>query len=119
KSYLADEPACQRAERVFFDPYLQVAARLRTLEQMGHVTDKVELIVLGGTWSDYPEGYRIWFASELFRALNEAGECDEEQRRARMEARRARYREAGIPETREEAAAFAAASQRQVNAGEL
>ena len=119
KSYLADEPACQRAERVFFDPYLQVAARLRTLEQMGHVTDKVELIVLGGTWSDYPEGYRIWFASELFRALNEAGECDEEQRRARMEARRARYREAGIPETREEAAAFAVDAQRQVNAGAL
>ena len=119
KSYLADEPACQRAERVFFDPYLQVAARLRTLEQMGHITDKVELIVLGGTWSDYPEGYRIWFASELFRALNEAGECDEEQRRARMEARRARYREAGIPETREEAAAFAVDAQRQVNAGAL
>ena len=119
KSYLADEPACQRAERVFFDPYLQVAARLRTLEQMGHVTDKVELIVLGGTWSDYPEGYRIWFASELFRALNETGKCDEEQRRARMEARRARYREAGIPETREEAAAFAVDAQRQVNAGAL
>ncbi|OUO87568.1 histone acetyltransferase [Gordonibacter sp. An230] len=119
KSYLADEPACQRAERAFFDPYLQVAARLSTLEQMGHVTDKVELIVLGGTWSDYPEGYRIWFASELFRALNEAGEGDEEQRRTRMEARRARYREAGVPETREEAAAFAADAQRQVNAGAL
>ena len=58
KSYLADEPACQRAERAFFDPYLQVSARLRTLAQMGHPVDKVELIVLGGTWSDYPEGYR-------------------------------------------------------------
>ena len=58
KSYLADEPACQRAERAFFDPYLQVAARVRTLAQMGHVTDKVELIVLGGTWSDYPRDYQ-------------------------------------------------------------
>ena len=55
KSYLADEPACQRAERTFFDPYLQVAARLKALTEMGHVTYKVELIVLGGTWSDYPE----------------------------------------------------------------
>ena len=71
KSYLANEPACQRAERTFFDPYVQVAARLQALHQMGHSTDKVELIVLGGTWSDYPESYQYWFIKELFRALNE------------------------------------------------
>ena len=71
KSYLANEPACQRAELSFFDPYVQVAARLQALHQMGHSTDKVELIVLGGTWSDYPEGYQYWFIKELFRALNE------------------------------------------------
>ena len=71
KSYLANEPACQRAELTFFDPYVQVAARLHALHQMGHSTDKVELIVLGGTWSDYPEGYQYWFIKELFRALNE------------------------------------------------
>ena len=47
KSYLSNEPACQRAERNFFDPYLQVASRMRALTQMGHATDKVELIVLG------------------------------------------------------------------------
>ena len=71
KSYLANEPACQRAELTFFDPYVQVAARLQALHQMGHSTDKVELIVLGGTWSDYPEGYQYWFIKELFHALNE------------------------------------------------
>lgn len=71
KSYLANEPACQRAELTFFDPYVQVAARLQALHQMGHSTDKVELIVLGGTWSDYPKGYQYWFIKELFRALNE------------------------------------------------
>lgn len=71
KSYLANEPACQRAELTFFDPYVQVAARLQALHQMGHSTDKVELIVLGGTWSDYPEGYQYWFIKELFRALND------------------------------------------------
>lgn len=71
KSYLANEPACQRAELTFFDPYVQVAARLQALHQMGHSTDKVELIVLGGTWSDYSEGYQYWFIKELFRALNE------------------------------------------------
>lgn len=71
KSYLSDEPACQRAERTFFDPYLQVTARIKALTEMGHVTDKIELIVLGGTWSDYPLAYQIWFIKELFRALND------------------------------------------------
>ena len=74
KSYLSNEPACQRAERNHFHPYLQVASRLRTLNQMGHATDKVELIVLGGTWLDYPIDYQRWFIGELYRALNESGE---------------------------------------------
>ena len=73
KSYLSDEPACQRAERNFFDPYLQVRSRLVALSEMGHVVDKVELIVLGGTWSDYPEAYQVWFVRELFRAVNDFG----------------------------------------------
>lgn len=71
KSYLAAEPACQRAEHNYFDPYLQVKSRLHVLSQMGHVTDKVELIVLGGTWNDYPEEYQRWFVRELFRAAND------------------------------------------------
>ena len=49
KSYMTSEPACQRAERNFFDPYLQVTSRLRALSHMGHPADKIELIVLGGT----------------------------------------------------------------------
>ena len=68
KSYLHAEPACARAEQNCFDPYLQVSARLTALSQMGHATDKIELIVLGGTWSDYPQGYQTWFMSELFRS---------------------------------------------------
>ncbi len=72
KSYLHAEPACARAEQNCFDPYLQVSARLTALSQMGHATDKIELIILGGTWSDYSEGYQVWFVSELFRALNDS-----------------------------------------------
>ena len=78
KSYLSDEPACQRAERCGFDPYLQVASRLRTLQQMGHATDKIELIVLGGTWFDYPAEYRSWFIAELFRACNDSDDAREQ-----------------------------------------
>ncbi len=73
KSYLADEPGAQRAERNFFDPYLQVYRRLESLQAMGHTIDKVELIVLGGTWDYYPLAYQIWFIKECFRAMNEFG----------------------------------------------
>lgn len=113
KSYLADEPACRRAERSFFDPYLQVASRLFTLEQMGHVTDKVELIVLGGTWTDYPRPYRIWFAERLFAALNASAA----ERRAECERLREAYRQAGISCEESELAAQAAACQELVEQG--
>ena len=91
KSYLSNEPACQRAERNFFDPYLQVASRMRALTQMGHATDKVELIVLGGTWSDYTRPYQLWFMKELFRALNEWPMDESELANIRK-----RYEDAGI-----------------------
>ena len=109
KSYLADEPACQRAERCCFDPYLQVQARLKALTEMGHITDKVELIVLGGTWSDYPTGYQIWFVRELFRALNDgmAGQ-------ANVAGIRQRYRQAGISSDPDELANQVATEQSRV-----
>ena len=64
KSYLSDEPACQRAVQAGFDPYVQVTRRLRALREMGHPIGKVELIILGGTWDDYPDEYRIAFVAE-------------------------------------------------------
>ncbi len=71
KSYLRDEPGAQRAERNWFDPYLQTYRRLQALENIGHSVEKAEIIVLGGTWSFYPESYQIWFITECFRALND------------------------------------------------
>ncbi|MBM4381735.1 MAG: tRNA uridine(34) 5-carboxymethylaminomethyl modification radical SAM/GNAT enzyme Elp3 [Deltaproteobacteria bacterium] len=73
KSYLANEPGCQRAQANRFDPYLQAWNRLAAFRAMGHSTAKVELIVLGGTWSFYPESYQVWFATRLFDALNDFG----------------------------------------------
>lgn len=76
KSYLSDEPGAQRAARQGFDPYRQVSVRLEALRAVGHPVDKVELIVLGGTWSAYPEPYQIWFVKRLFDALNDFGARD-------------------------------------------
>src|SRR5260221_10008992 len=61
KSYLAMEPGAQRAAQQAFDPYRQVAVRLQAFENNGHRIDKIELIILGGTWSFYPEAYQRWF----------------------------------------------------------
>ncbi len=73
KSYLANEPGAQRAEQNGFDPYLQTMMRLSALERIGHPTDKIEVIILGGTWSFYPETFQIWFVKRIFDALHDFG----------------------------------------------
>jgi elongator complex protein 3 len=73
KSYLSDEPGAQRAEQNSFDPYLQTYSRLQTYYNIAHPTDKIEVIILGGTWSFYPETYQIWFVKRIFDALHDFG----------------------------------------------
>ncbi len=73
KSYLSAEPGCQRAAQHGFDPYRQTWSRLAAFRATGHPVDKVELIVLGGTWSAYPAAYRIGFARRCLEALRDFG----------------------------------------------
>ncbi len=73
KSYLSDEPGAQRAEQNSFDPYLQTYTRLQSYHNTGHPTDKIEIIILGGTWSFYPESYQIWFVKRIFDAMHDFG----------------------------------------------
>ncbi len=80
KSYLPSEPGAQRAEHNYFDPYLQTYNRVQALYDMGHPVDKVELIVLGGSWSSYPLPYQLWFLKECLRALNEFNKKDDRLR---------------------------------------
>lgn len=70
KSYLSDEPGAQRAAQHQFDPFNQSLSRLLTYHNTGHHVDKVELIILGGTWSSYSQAYQIWFVKRCFDALN-------------------------------------------------
>ncbi len=70
KSYLPDEPGARRALEHAFDPFDQVAARLEALDAIGHPTDKIELLILGGTWSAYRRDYQEWFVRRCFDALN-------------------------------------------------
>jgi elongator complex protein 3 len=71
KSYLSDEPGAQRAARNGFDPYRQTWSRLCAFRDIGHPTDKVELIVLGGTWSFYPAPYQRWFVTRCLDAMHD------------------------------------------------
>ena len=75
KSYIYDEPGCQRAERDGFDPFRQTLGRIRAFEGIGHEADKVELLILGGTWSAYSKEYREWFVRRCLDAMNTASDA--------------------------------------------
>lgn len=73
KSYLSKEPAAARALMNDFDPYLQITNRLKALEMNGHPVDKIEMIVIGGTWSFYHPAYQEEFLIGCYRACNDYG----------------------------------------------
>jgi elongator complex protein 3 len=94
KSYLPDEPGAMRGLQHNFDPYDQVAARLEALQAVGHPTDKIELLVLGGTWSSYRKDYQEWFIKRCFDALNKEDSPDLEQ--AQLLNENATHRNVGL-----------------------
>lgn len=70
KSYIKTEPGAMRALMNQFDPHKQVYNRLLSLYRTGHDTDKIEMIVLGGTWDVYPKSYKESFLKWLYDACN-------------------------------------------------
>jgi len=73
QSYMGREPATMRAIQCGYDPYEQVAVRLRQLQSIGHPVDKVELIVMGGTFTARPPDYQQWFVGRSISAMNDFG----------------------------------------------
>lgn len=70
RSYTPESPAVFRARQCDYDPRQQVEMRLRVLEEMGHPTDKVELIIMGGTFLAQPLDYQYEFIKGCYDALN-------------------------------------------------
>ena len=70
KSYLSNEPAVMRAILCDFSPVRQINTRIKALEANGHPTDKLEIIVIGGTWSALPPTYQKWFIKKCFDTAN-------------------------------------------------
>jgi len=85
QSYTGHEPAAMRAEQNHFDPYLQTTNRIAQLEEIGHPTDKIDLIIMGGTFTARPYDYQREFVKGAFdgmdgiisKSLEEAQELNE------------------------------------------
>ena len=94
KSYLPDEPGAARAFQNNFDPYDQVRSRLNSYLAVGHPIDKLELLILGGTWSSYRRDYQENFVKRCFDAMNEVDSASLEEAQNRNET--ALHRNVGL-----------------------
>jgi elongator complex protein 3 len=94
KSYTPESPAVLRAIRCDYDAGKQVRSRLKALTDMGHPTDKVELIVMGGTFLAFPEDYQYRFIKECLDGLNGEDSADLEEAKQRNQT--ARHRCTGL-----------------------
>lgn len=70
QSYTGYEPTSMRAIRARYDPLEQARGRVEQLRSLGHSVDKVEYILMGGTFMSMPEDYRNWFIANLHDALS-------------------------------------------------
>lgn len=71
QSYTPKSPVVMRAREVNYDAYEQVKARIKAFQVMHHPTDKIELIIMGGTFLQYPEEFQYDFIKRCYDALNE------------------------------------------------
>ena len=94
KSYLSNEPAAQRAKLLAFDPTRQTKRRIEALEINGHTVDKIELLVLGGSWSAYKKDYQEDFIKQCFDVCN--NEVSNNLEEAQIKNETAQYRIIGI-----------------------
>jgi elongator complex protein 3 len=94
QSYTPESPAVLRAIRCGYDAAKQVRSRLKVLSEMGHPTDKVELIVMGGTFLAFPEDYQYKFVKECLDGLN--GQISADLSEAKKRNQTARHRCTGL-----------------------
>ncbi len=94
KSYLDNEPAVMRAILNKYDPFKQVKMRVQALKNSGHPVDKIELRIIGGTWSFYPKQYQTYFIKRCFDACNSKN--SKSLRQAQKNNERAKNRIVGL-----------------------
>lgn len=90
QSYTPKSPVVLRAKALDYDSYKQVVSRIKAFEVMNHPTEKVEVIIMGGTFLEYPEKFRYDFIKGLYDGLN--GKISKKLEEAKMENENARHR---------------------------
>jgi len=94
QSYTGFEPAAMRGLQNEFDPYRQVKSRIEQLQAIGHNVDKIELIIMGGTFPATPQDYQTWFVQRCLDAITGTDSSSFEE--AKKNAERSRIRNVGI-----------------------
>jgi elongator complex protein 3 len=94
QSYTGFEPAAMRGQQNQYDPYLQVQSRINQLKAIGHRVDKVELIIMGGTFPATPPEYQTWFIQHSLDAITNKISTNLEE--AKQNAEKSRTRNVGI-----------------------
>ena len=94
QSYTGHEPAAMRGRQNDYNPYLQVKSRIQQLTAIGHRVDKVELIIMGGTFPSTPFEYQAWFVQRSLDAITGKASADLEE--AKSNAETSRIRNVGI-----------------------
>jgi elongator complex protein 3 len=90
QSYTGREPAALRASMYEYDPFKQTKSRLGQFKAIGHRTDKVDLIIMGGTFTSRSEEYQNWFAKRCFDAMNGSDSPNLESAQVANESSKAR-----------------------------
>jgi len=70
QSYTPKSPVVMRAKKLNYDSYKQVQARIKSFEAMNHPTEKIEIIIMGGTFLEYPKKFQYKFIKKIYDALN-------------------------------------------------
>jgi elongator complex protein 3 len=94
QSYTGFEPAAMRGIQNKFDPYSQVKRRIEQLQSIGHAVDKIELIIMGGTFPAAPADYQTWFIQYCLNAITGKDSTSLEQ--AKKNAEKSKIRNVGI-----------------------
>ena len=94
QSYTGFEPAAMRGQQNNYDPYLQVKSRMEQLTAIGHQVDKVELIIMGGTFPATPIEYQTWFIKRCLDAITAKDSANLEE--AKTNAETSKIRNVGI-----------------------
>jgi elongator complex protein 3 len=94
QSYTGHEPAAMRGSQNSYDPYLQVQSRINQLTAIGHRVDKIELIVMGGTFPATPLEYQTRFIQRCLDAIT--GKASASLEEAKVHAETSRIRNVGI-----------------------